>query len=121
MQLFFVRLFQAEKLSNSTQPLAITFEQAVENLAALPQLLIEADGSFVFSGLKATERWQIDGLLMDAGETLFYVELKGNAPRDSLQQLFDSLTVGEEQLAIACVQSGELADAESFLRTVSSE
>lgn len=70
-----------------------SFEQAVLQLAQLPQLFVEPDGSFVWNGI-ATEpqtgdiqHWQLDGMLYDVGDRLNRVELRGSCPLKPWQKL----------------------------------
>ncbi len=116
MQPYFVRVFSAGSATGLAAPLATTFDDAVSSLSHLPQLLIEPDGSFVFSGEHQGARWQIDGTLIDGGAKLFYVELKGHAPPGPLDQLLACFSSGSTPLVFAPVEGGELMSAAEFRR-----
>lgn len=108
--------------SDSPTPLlAVTYEQAVERLEALPRMLLEPDGSFVWSGSQPRP-WQIDGVLYDAGGQLGYVELNGNAPSGPLRQLLQALcpsgSAPQHSLQLQLVRAGVFTDVESALQEV---
>ena len=52
-----------------------------------PRLFIEPDGSFVWTGEEAGQSWQVDGNLIDRGDFLAYVELKGRCPEEQFDEL----------------------------------
>src|SRR5688572_29128689 len=70
-----------------------SFDAALAALALLPRLFIEPDGSFVWTGDAHGRPWQVDGNLIDRGDCLAYVELKGFCPEESLTT-YSSLSVG---------------------------
>jgi hypothetical protein len=110
MQPFFVRVFAA---SGSN---LMAFDAALAALQQLPQMLIEPDGSFVWSSPVGTERrWQLDGTLVDGGATLFYCELKGTCSQAALEQLLACLTDGRTGLAVEMVQSGLMLIQDEFV------
>lgn len=59
-----------------------SFEEVVERFSELPQMFIEPDGAFVWTGRTPTQRWQIDGILYDFGGRLSRVEIQGKCPED---------------------------------------
>lgn len=56
-------------------------------LEALPRVVFEPDGSWIFSGRVGHDRWQVDGHLFDFNDRLHRVELNGACPRESFDQL----------------------------------
>ena len=64
-----------------------SFDAALADLAQLPRLFIEPDGSFLWAGDEQGQPWQVDGNLIDRGDALAYVELKGCCPEDRLNEL----------------------------------
>ncbi len=68
-------------------PLPVSFEQASIDLAALPRMFVEPDGSLVWVGVDGDEAWQVDGVLYDRNGRLLYIELKGNCPRNEFDRL----------------------------------
>jgi hypothetical protein len=68
-------------------PLPVSFEQAAIELAALPRMFVEPDGSLVWVGADGDETWQVDGVLYDRNGRLLYVELKGSCPRNEFDRL----------------------------------
>src|SRR5262245_51530656 len=75
--------------ANSALP---SFDQALSQLVQLQRLFIEADGSFVWTGT-ATDyiACQVDGNLVDRGDALAYVELKGDCPTEQFDLLLRAL------------------------------
>jgi hypothetical protein len=65
----------------------VTFDEACDSLGALPRLFIEPDGSFVWTGSDGGQSWQVDGNLIDRGDYLAYVELKGHCPKEQFDEL----------------------------------
>lgn len=60
------------------QPLARSFDEVLDQLATLPRLFIEPDGSFVWVGCGdgGEDGWQIDGQLHEGATGLMTIELK---------------------------------------------
>ncbi len=91
----------------STRALAVTFDQAAAALQQLERLFIEPDGSFVWTGLGASgEPWQVDGNLIDRGDALAYVELKGRCPNEQFDRLLSAFKWPQEALAFNLLQRG---------------
>jgi hypothetical protein len=68
--------------------LSVTFDVALTALESLPRMFIEPDGSFVWTGVELQrENWQVDGNLIDQGDVLAYVELKGCCPEAEFHAL----------------------------------
>lgn len=70
-----------------TKPLEVSFEQASEKLNSWPNLLVEPDGSFVWSRRETTTPWQVDGVLYDRADRLLFVELRGCCPETAFDDL----------------------------------
>ena len=68
-------------------PFDCTWEEAAERLQALPRMIFEPDGSWIWSGGVGATRWQIDGHLFDFDGRLHRVELHGDSPEESFNQL----------------------------------
>ena len=64
-----------------------SFDAALAALALLPRLFIEPDGSFVWTGDQRGQPWQVDGNLIDRGDCLAYVELKGFCAEEKFDEL----------------------------------
>jgi hypothetical protein len=98
-------------------PLAVSFEQAARDLAALPRLLLEPDGSFVWIvDRPGTIPGQIDGMLWDRGGTLHTVELKGSCGRDGIDRLLAVLRQDPQALLVLLMRHGVLVDVHEFKR-----
>lgn len=100
---------------SQTSRFDMSFEQAFEQLELLPQMFIELDGSFVWSGQQATGRWQIDGMLYDRDGRLQRVELAGHAPRHAWEQLLSIIGQPLDALSIHCLHQQRFIDAAKFL------
>lgn len=116
MHPIFIRVFSAAGPS-ATGPLPVTFEAAVTALEQLPQMLVEPDGSFVWSSPPGiTPGWQVDGTLVDGGPTLLYAELKGTCRVEELDRLLARLSGGSTNLAFEVVEQGIVLTESEFRR-----
>jgi len=99
----------------STGPLPITFDAALAALEILPRLFIEPDGSFVWTGKWLSgQSWQVDGNLIDRGDCLARVDLKGSCPQEQFDQLLRALGWPAIQLAFQLTLRGVLVDEITF-------
>lgn len=99
----------------------VTFETAVAELAKLPRMYVEPDGSFVWtSPPEVYPPWQVDGTLVDGGATLFYCELKGYCPSEPLDQLLACLSDETSKLVFEEVERGVVIAEEEFRRSLTS-
>ena len=90
-----------------------TFEEVSEALAALPRMFIEPDGSFVW--VSASEpAWQLDGVLYDGPDRLWYIELKGRCPETEFNLLLTALGWPQTQVAFQLVREAALFDEQAF-------
>jgi len=118
MYRFFVRVFAAGDAPTSAAPLPVSFDEALAALAKLPRMFIEPDGSLVWTSPPGSEpRWQVDGNLVDRGDALFYVELKGSCPVEEFDQLLACLSNGSTRFAFEWVERGLLMNDASFRRS----
>ena len=97
--------------------LAVRFEEALAGLSELPRLFIEPDGSFVWRGTtEEGQAWQLDGNLIDRGDVLDYVELKGVCPSERLDDVLRMLGWPECQLAFQLPRLGVFLTEAEFRR-----
>ena len=97
--------------------LSARFEDVVANLSALPRLFIEPDGSFVWRGESADgQLWQLEGNLIDRGEVLDYVELKGTCPSERVDDVLRALGWPEQALVFQLPRKGLLLSEAEFRR-----
>jgi hypothetical protein len=101
--------------------LGVTFDQAYAALEALPRMFIEPDGSFVWTGEANGTFWQVDGNLIDRGDVLAYVELKGTCPEAPLAALLQAFGWPDGPLAFELPQRGVVLDEAEFRRRASGE
>jgi hypothetical protein len=100
--------------------LPVTFDEALAALERLDRLFIEPDGSFVWTGVTADGgAWQVDGNLIDRGESLAYVELKGVCPEAQFDRLLSALGWPKAGLAFQLQKRGVFLDEASFRRMAS--
>jgi len=100
-----------------TAPLAVSFDAALAELGSLPRLFIEPDGSFVWRGVSNDgEAWQVDGNLIDRGEVLDFVELKGACPSERLDEVLRMLGWPALQLTFQLPRQGVFLTEEAFRR-----
>lgn len=92
-----------------------TFEEVAEDLAALPRMFVEPDGSFVWVGGSESE-WQLDGMLYDGPGRLWYLELKGRCPETEFNLLLLALGWPETPVAFQLVREALWLDEPAFRR-----
>jgi hypothetical protein len=103
-------------------PLAVSFDATTASLAALPRMFIEPDGSFVWVGTRPEgELWQVDGNLIDRGEVLAYVELKGCCPVERFDEFLRALGWPEAPLAFQLPRRGIYLAEDEFRRLAATE
>jgi len=95
-------------------PFAITWQQAAESLEALPRMIFEPDGSWVWSGGARADRWQVDGHLFDFDDRLHRVELRGQCPVKEFDQLLSCFGWPQAELTFEQVQEGRTLDEKEF-------
>jgi hypothetical protein len=101
-----------------TAPLPVTWEYAAEHLAALPRMIFEPDGSFVWSGDFEGRRWQVDGHLFefhfDNEPKLHRLELHGECPVDIFDTLLKCVDWPASQIVFELVMEGVALDEANF-------
>jgi hypothetical protein len=106
----------------NARPLPVTFDQALAALQQLERLFIEPDGSFVWTGsTKDGEPWQVDGNLIDRGDALAYVELKGRCPQDQFECLLTAFGWPQATLAFHLPQRGAALSEMEFQKLAASQ
>ena len=98
------------------QFLPVSFEQAVSAMQRLPQLDVEPDGYFVFSGHAESQRWQIDGHLYDFSDRLHRVQLAGCCPREHFDLLLACFGASQAELVFELTREGVVLDEVEFRR-----
>jgi hypothetical protein len=94
-----------------------TFDEALADLQQLNRMFIEPDGAFVWTGNGDDgQTWQVDGNLIDRGDCLAYVELKGRCPELQLNQILSSLGWPEAPLTFELTRRGVVVDENEFRR-----
>jgi hypothetical protein len=106
----------------NARPLPITFDQAIAALQRLERLFIEPDGAFVWTGVTADGApWQVDGNLIDRGDALAYVELKGRCLEGQFNRLLSAFGWPQETLCFHLPQRGVLLSEEDFRNVAARE
>ena len=96
------------------KPLPVTFDEAISTLESWNCLLIEPDGSLVWTD--STGRpWRIDGQLQDGRDRLQYVEIKTNAPRPPCEKLLTAFGSATRPLMVQLVLEGVFLSATTWL------
>jgi hypothetical protein len=102
--------------------LPVSFDEGLARLSLLPRLFIEPDGSFVWRGRDEDgAEWQVDGNLIDRGDVLAFVELKGCCPVQRLDELLAALGWPEQPLVFQLPQRGVVLDEAEFRRFAATE
>jgi len=106
----------------NVRPLPITFDQATAVLQQLKRLFIEPDGSFVWTGADADgQPWQVDGNLIDQGDALAYVELKGRCPQEQFECLLATFGWPQSPLAFHLPERGAMCSETDFRQLAASK
>jgi hypothetical protein len=110
------------KIETANGPLSVSFDQAISRLARLDRMFVEPDGSFVWTGnANDGQAWQVDGNLIDRGDCLAYVELKGRCPELQLNQILAAIGWPDARLAFELVRRGVVVDEAEFRRMAASQ
>ena len=100
-----------------TQPFEVTFEQVGERLSRVERMFFEPDGYFVWSGDTAEgRRWQVDGVVYDRNDRLFYVEMRGTCPAAEFAQLIGAFGSPPGDLIFQIPQAAVYLDMANFLQ-----
>lgn len=120
----FQTFIHGASLGNGQRPLglAVSFDHAFECLRQLPRMFIEPDGSFVWTGTAEDgQPWQVDGNLIDRGDVLAYVELKGRCPAAQFDELLHGLGWPESPVLFQLPQRGLFLQETEFRALAGSE
>lgn len=98
-----------------------SFEEVDQRMQQLPRMFLEPDGAFVWVIESGQNRHQLDGLLVDDGECLLHVELKGSANDSIMNELLGTLGWPDQHVAFQLVAHGiQLPETEFRKRFLSS-
>jgi hypothetical protein len=100
-------------------PLACTFDEALERLAAIERLYVEPDGSFVWTsphdaGPRAA--WQVDGNAFERAGRVLLVDLKGSCPPAAFDRLLVAFAWPAQALMMQLVRPAVFLDEATFRR-----
>ena len=87
-------------------PFTCSWEDAAAKLEALPRMIFEPDGSWIWSGEHADSQWHMNGHLFDFSGTLHRVELRGWCPADQFDRLLACFGWPEVTLTFEMVREG---------------
>lgn len=105
----------------SGEGLTVRFDSALEKLSRLVRLFIEPDGSFVWRRTEADgTAWQVDGNLVDRGDVLACVGLKGHCPERQFDEVLGALGWPEAELSFELPRQGVVLDEAEFRRQAAS-
>ena len=129
---FHVNLFAAPPADS----FAVTWEDAAAMLERLPRMIFEPDGSFVVSGERAgpsqragpssapvdnDARWQVDGHLFDFAGRLHRVELHGQCPPATFDEILTCVGWPQQRLLLELVRTGITVSEAEFRRQWASQ
>ncbi|MBL9123615.1 MAG: hypothetical protein JNG90_08275 [Planctomycetaceae bacterium] len=97
-------------------PLGTSFEEAAAELAALPRMYCEPDGSFVWVSTAGETTWQVDGNLYDRAGRLLFVDLKGCCSAPEFDRLLRALGWPETPVIFQLVREAIYLDEGAFRR-----
>ncbi len=99
-----------------SQPLEISFEQAVARLEQLERMFCEPDGSFVWTSPHDSQAWQVDGNLFDRAGRLLFVDLKGSCPPEQFDRLLSAFGWPGTPVIFQLVREAVFLDEPEFRR-----
>ena len=99
-------------------PFHCTWEEVADRLQALPRMIFEPDGSWIWSGGVGATRWQVDGHLFDFENRLHRVELHGDAPESAFDELLGCFGWPEQEIAFEQVLEGDKLNEAEFRAAV---
>ena len=102
-------------------PFPVSFEETLERMDRMPQLLIELDGSFVWSGVEQGSAWQLDGSVNDRDGRLLYVSVKGTCSAPNWERLLDCFGWPTQPLVIQSVREAVFLEEAEFRRWAASD
>lgn len=110
------------KDAQGPRELTVTFDQACASFRLLPRMFLDPDGSFVWTGATDDgQPWQVDGNLIDRGDVLAYVELKGHCPVAQFDELLRTLGWPDSPLMFQLPRRGVLLSEAEFRRLAEGE
>ena len=98
------------------RPFPVSFEDVAAALERFQRMIIEPDGSFVWTGDEGEQRWQVEGNLYDRAGKLLYVELWGNCPAAAFDQLLGALGWPRTEILFQLVHEAIYLDETDFRR-----
>jgi hypothetical protein len=90
--------------------MTVAWETAYENLARLPRMYTEPDGSFLWTGETAETAWQLEGTLFDDGQVIRRIELVGNCPTSQWLQFFGALDCNQDSISVESLAHAQVFD-----------
>jgi hypothetical protein len=112
--------FEVSVHGDKAGPLAVTFDDAFFALQQLDRLFIEPDGSFVWAGETDAQQWQVDGNLIDRGDVLAYVEVKGACPDERFNRFLTTLGWPGATIVFQLSRQGSFVDESAFRQMAAS-
>jgi hypothetical protein len=91
-----------------------SFEETQSRLQQLPRMDTEPDGFFLVAGECDSQRWVVNGQLFESGDRLHRVELHGNCPEATFDDLLRCFGWPEVELSFELVRKGLTLDEASF-------
>jgi len=101
--------------SHDVDAFGITFEKAACEMEKLERMIVEPDGSFVYSG-DDPARWQLEGNLFDRAGRLLNVQLWGNCPPATFDRLLNCFDWPATELVFECLREGVYLAEPEFRR-----
>jgi hypothetical protein len=93
---------------------SVGFDDVLARLAGLVRTDVEPDGFFVRTGQAAGRYWQLNGHLFELGEWLWRVDLRGEGPRQALDEVLLTLGWPETPLVYQLIPLGVTVDEADF-------
>lgn len=94
--------------------LGVSFETMQQRLAALPRTDCEPDGFFLVTGHAGDVFWRLNGHMHELRGSMYRVELNGECPEATLDQVLGALGWPDTELAFELVREGVTLDERAF-------
>lgn len=101
-------------------PFPVGFEVVQAQLADLPRMFIEPDGSFVWVGQDEAENWQLDGVIYDRHDRVIHVQASGSCPQEKFDQFLRILGWPNHPFIFQLLLESVYVDEATFRETAAS-
>ena len=97
-------------------PMAVSFDDFLDTIAAIERLYAEPDGSFVWASPREGHAWQVDGNAFERDGRLLLVDLKGSCPAPAFDRLLAACGWPGQPMMMQLVRPAVFLEESTFRR-----